>query len=81
MSRARSDTTTGELFAEIPVAAPTNVGDDSAPLAAKTVFELHLGDCVSGMAALPADSEDVVVTSPPYNLGIRYRRHDVTAPR
>jgi site-specific DNA-methyltransferase (adenine-specific) len=33
------------------------------------------------MAALPSESVDVVVTSPPYNLGIRYRSHDDTAPR
>ena len=38
----------------------------------RTTFELHLGDCVAGMNAMPEDSVDVVVTSPPYNLGINY---------
>lgn len=38
-----------------------------------TQFDLHLGDCVAGMAELAEGSIDVVVTSPPYNLGINYR--------
>ena len=37
-----------------------------------TQFELRLGDCVAGMSRLPAGSVDLVVTSPPYNLGIDY---------
>lgn len=37
-----------------------------------TQFDLHLGDCVAGMSRLPAGSVDLVVTSPPYNLGIDY---------
>ena len=49
--------------------------------AEKTVFDLRRGDCVAGMADLPAESVDVVVTSPPYNLGIRYRSHQDDAPR
>jgi site-specific DNA-methyltransferase (adenine-specific) len=39
-------------------------------------------DCVQGMAAmLRPKSVDVVITSPPYNLGIAYNSHDDTAPR
>lgn len=38
----------------------------------KTRFDLHRGDCIAGMERLPAESVDVVVTSPPYNLGIDY---------
>ena len=30
------------------------------------------GDCVNGMQQLSAESIDLVVTSPPYNLGVRY---------
>jgi len=37
-----------------------------------TVFEIYHGDCVAGMARLEAGSVDLVVTSPPYNLGIKY---------
>ena len=38
----------------------------------KTKVEIYHGDCVEGMALLPAKSVDLVVTSPPYNLGIKY---------
>jgi site-specific DNA-methyltransferase (adenine-specific) len=37
-----------------------------------TKFDLRLEDCVAGMPSLPARHVDLVVTSPPYNLGIRY---------
>ena len=37
-----------------------------------TQFDLYLEDCVKGMAALPSNKVDLIVTSPPYNLGIRY---------
>ncbi|MEO8439392.1 MAG: site-specific DNA-methyltransferase [Spartobacteria bacterium] len=40
-----------------------------------TDFDLRLGDCVAGMATLEAASVDLVVTSPPYNLGIRYGKY------
>ena len=40
-----------------------------------TKFDLHLEDCVEGMAHLPEGDVDLVVTSPPYNLGIRYRKY------
>lgn len=39
---------------------------------AVTQFELRQMDCLAGMRGLPAQSVDVVVTSPPYNLGIEY---------
>jgi len=39
-----------------------------------TAFDLHQGDCVGGMQSLPANSVDLIVTSPPYNLGVRYRK-------
>jgi site-specific DNA-methyltransferase (adenine-specific) len=38
-------------------------------------FELHHGDCVEGMARLDAESVDLIVTSPPYNLGIAYGKY------
>ncbi|HEX3817558.1 MAG TPA: site-specific DNA-methyltransferase [Chthoniobacterales bacterium] len=44
-------------------------------------FDLRLGDCLTGMARLRAASVDLVVTSPPYNLGIRYGKFADTAER
>lgn len=41
---------------------------------------LH-GDCVEILRALDPGSVSVVVTSPPYNLGVRYRTYDDTVPR
>src|SRR5436305_9743647 len=40
-----------------------------------TRFDLRLQDCVTGMASVPDQHLDLVVTSPPYNLGIRYRNY------
>ncbi|HEY0724798.1 MAG TPA: site-specific DNA-methyltransferase [Pyrinomonadaceae bacterium] len=37
-----------------------------------TNFNLHHGDCVAGMSLLDETSVDLIVTSPPYNLGIAY---------
>src|SRR5215510_4085680 len=35
----------------------------------------YLADCVDVFQQLPAHSVDVIVTSPPYNLGINYSRY------
>ena len=40
-----------------------------------TKFTLRLQDCIEGMSRLPNSSIDLVVTSPPYNLGINYSRY------
>ena len=39
------------------------------------------GDAIEILEALPPASVDVLVTSPPYNLGIRYRTYDDGLPR
>jgi site-specific DNA-methyltransferase (adenine-specific) len=44
-------------------------------------FRFYLGDCVDVLAALPRGVAGAIVTSPPYNLGIRYRSYDDTMPR
>lgn len=38
----------------------------------RTQFEIWNEDCVAGMAAIKAACVDLVVTSPPYNLGVDY---------
>src|SRR5205823_8197769 len=40
-----------------------------------TKFDLRHEDCIDGMARLGDESVDLVVTSPPYNLGITYRKY------
>lgn len=46
------------------------------------IATLYLGDCVTGMAELLApESVDVVVTSPPYNIGVQYTEYSDSGPR
>lgn len=40
----------------------------------KNRVTLHLGDCVGMLKSIPAEAADLVVTSPPYNLGKEYER-------
>ena len=40
-----------------------------------TSFDLHRGDCLEKMSHLHAASVDLIVTSPPYNLGISYNTY------
>jgi site-specific DNA-methyltransferase (adenine-specific) len=44
-------------------------------------LRFYLGDSVELLSSLPARSVDVVVTSPPYNLGIQYRSYHDGRPR
>jgi len=46
-----------------------------------TSFQLHHGDCLAGMRELESESVDLVVTSPPYNLGLNYRSYADDSPR
>src|SRR5918993_2138 len=41
----------------------------------------YLGDCVEVLRYLTPGTISVIVTSPPYNLGVRYRSYDDTVPR
>jgi site-specific DNA-methyltransferase (adenine-specific) len=40
-----------------------------------TEFDLRRRDCVKGMSRLPSEHVDLVVTSPPYNLGVDYKSY------
>ncbi len=44
-------------------------------------FSFFLGDSLQVLAALPPHTVSAIVTSPPYNLGIRYNSYDDTMPR
>lgn len=44
--------------------------------------KIYFMDCIEGMRKLLEDREvDVIVTSPPYNIGIEYGKYDDTIPR
>lgn len=47
----------------------------------ETIISVNQIDCVKGMSRLPEASVDIVVTSPPYNLGIKYGKYDDTQTR
>ncbi|RXE56108.1 modification methylase [Methanoculleus taiwanensis] len=42
---------------------------------------IHAMDCLTGMRQMQAGSVDIVVTSPPYNIGKDYNRYDDQKPR
>ena len=46
-----------------------------------TELHLHHRDCLEGMREMPNASVDLVVTSPPYNIGIDYGEYDDTGGR
>lgn len=46
-----------------------------------TTFDLRQDDCVRGLGQVRPDTVDLVVTSPPYNLGVRYSRYSDNADR
>jgi len=45
------------------------------------LFRFFLADCLEVLAGTADHSVDVVVTSPPYNLGVRYRSYHDSRPR
>jgi site-specific DNA-methyltransferase (adenine-specific) len=58
--------TTGGIFSRVLTNTP--------PIAVD--FEIVHGDCVRGMNGMDSKSVDVVVTSPPYNIGMEYSAYD-----
>ncbi len=44
-------------------------------------MRFYLGDCLAMLPALEPQSVGVVVTSPPYNIGVRYRSYEDDMPR
>jgi len=49
--------------------------------AGKTRLQLYLGDCLDVLPSLAPGSVGSIVTSPPYNLGIKYRSYQDDIPR
>ena len=57
-----------------------------APSGPRTVWDLgphriFLGDCLDVLRGLPPESVDVIVTSPPYNIGVAYKSYNDRKPR
>jgi site-specific DNA-methyltransferase (adenine-specific) len=47
----------------------------------RATLRFYLGDCLTVLPAFPAASITAIITSPPYNLGIRYRSYEDSLPR
>jgi site-specific DNA-methyltransferase (adenine-specific) len=47
----------------------------------KTTLRFYLGDCLEVLRTFDPGAVSVVVTSPPYNLGVQYRSYDDSLPR
>ena len=43
---------------------------------ARSTLSFYQADCLDVFASLPSASVSVIVTSPPYNLGVEYRSYD-----
>ena len=60
---------------------PRSIRPHTTLTSGSSTFRFYLGDCTEVLPQLGAGSLDAIVTSPPYNLGIRYRTYDDTIPR
>ena len=47
----------------------------------RSTLRFYLGDCLEVLRSLAPGAISVIVTSPPYNLGVRYRSYNDTLPR
>jgi site-specific DNA-methyltransferase (adenine-specific) len=60
---------------------PINLCAPYAALGPDPAATFYLADCLDVLAQLPPRSVDVIVTSPPYNLGIGYNEYEDRLPR
>ena len=78
-SRAKQNTQ------EQPFTFPVDKTDDEAPQYFQSQesgqIQMRCGDCMEYLTQVDAESVDVVVTSPPYNIGVDYRSYDDKQPR
>jgi site-specific DNA-methyltransferase (adenine-specific) len=44
-------------------------------------YKFILGDCLEELKKLPEKSIDIIITSPPYNIGLKYNKYEDKKPR
>ncbi|NLA30447.1 MAG: site-specific DNA-methyltransferase, partial [Methanomicrobiales archaeon] len=59
----------------------TEEKEEARRLGGLAINTIHTMDCMEGMQRLPAGSADIIVTSPPYNIGKDYNTYDDQRPR
>jgi site-specific DNA-methyltransferase (adenine-specific) len=62
-----------QAAAEVAASRGPNVADRAIRIGEQRII---VGDCARVLAGLPEQSVDVIVTSPPYNIGLNYRSYD-----
>ena len=65
----------------MPPARPALPTPHTTLMAGRATLRFFLEDCLEVLGALEPASVSAIVTSPPYNLGVRYRSYDDTLPR
>lgn len=75
---ARSSVTRGTSCADgADIDLPGGVSDTGTLIRiGRSEITLNLADCFKGLEVMKRDSTDVIVTSPPYNLGVAYGKYD-----
>ena len=63
-----------------PILYATMQGRDEG-MQAPAVNAIHACDCIAGMKRMADGSVDIIVTSPPYNIGKEYATHNDRMPR
>src|SRR5687768_13918094 len=65
----------------LALVSPRPVGPAADFTIGHSRIQFYLGDCLTVLPALPPQSVGVLVTSPPYNIGIKYRSYQDDLPR
>src|SRR6476619_8322530 len=65
----------------MPLAWPARPKPHTQIATRRGTLRFYLGDCLEVLRSTTPGSISVIVTSPPYNLGVRYRSYDDTLPR
>jgi site-specific DNA-methyltransferase (adenine-specific) len=61
------------LASEVPARTRSARTGERIEIGDQTII---VGDCAEALALMPERSVDVIVTSPPYNIGLKYRSYD-----
>src|SRR5262245_20214258 len=65
----------------LALASPRSIRPRYELTVGRSRLQFYLGDCLEVLPALERGSVGAIVTSPPYNLGIKYRSYDDGMPR
>jgi site-specific DNA-methyltransferase (adenine-specific) len=70
-----------DLLSEGPNGSALQITPDKPSRWSVGRHNIILGDCLTELELMPAASIDVIVTSPPYNIGVAYKSYNDKRPR